>query len=50
MSSDDDDSDLEYSVTFECDCHGELTIDYELVEVTNNDKVEFGKQNYMNED
>ncbi|CAG8758346.1 333_t:CDS:1, partial [Racocetra persica] len=44
MSSDDENSDTQYSVTFEHDNHGELIIDYELVEVANDNKQEFNEQ------
>ncbi|CAG8560629.1 14251_t:CDS:2, partial [Cetraspora pellucida] len=43
MFSNEEDSDPQYSVTFEHDCHGELIIDYELVEVANDNE-----QDYVN--
>ncbi|CAG8831766.1 15078_t:CDS:2 [Gigaspora margarita] len=49
MSLDNDD-DPQYSITFEHDYHGELIIDYELVEVVNNEEQELIESDYMNED
>ncbi|CAG8851947.1 15466_t:CDS:1, partial [Racocetra persica] len=44
MSSDDENSDTQYLVTFEHDNHGELIIDYKLVEVANDNEQEFNEQ------
>ncbi|CAG8749741.1 7842_t:CDS:2, partial [Cetraspora pellucida] len=48
MSSDEEDSDSQYSITFEHDCHDELIIDYKFVEVANDNKQEFNKQDHVN--
>ncbi|CAG8496666.1 18111_t:CDS:2 [Racocetra persica] len=47
MSSDDKNSNPQYSVTFEHDYHDELIIDYELVEIANDNKQEFNEQDHI---
>ncbi|CAG8749409.1 15869_t:CDS:1, partial [Cetraspora pellucida] len=46
MSFDDKNSDTQYSVTFEHNNHDKLIIDYKLVEVANDNKQEFNKQDH----
>ncbi|CAG8760440.1 1183_t:CDS:1, partial [Racocetra persica] len=43
-----EDSDLQYLVTFECDYHGELVIDRELVRATDN-TINEEEQEYIEE-
>ncbi|CAG8759121.1 21724_t:CDS:2, partial [Racocetra persica] len=48
MSSDDGNSDTQYLVTFEHDNYGKLIINYELVEVANDNEQEFNEQDCVN--